>query len=86
MQARKSGRVCLLNQSDSVFAGRSVRGQRWSVSHHHQGWGVSVILEEIASATYAVYLVPPGAPGRKPTPKFSLSLLIERHCPQEEWP
>jgi len=49
MQARKCGRVCLLNRSNSVFAGGSVRG-------------------------------------RKPTAKFSLSLPIERHCPQEEWP
>jgi|HubBroStandDraft_6_1064221.scaffolds.fasta_scaffold00261_23 hypothetical protein len=41
MQARGSGCVCLLNQSDSMFTGGSVRGQRWSVSDQHQRWGVS---------------------------------------------
>jgi hypothetical protein len=85
MQARKSGRACLLNQSNSVFAGGSARA-KVVCFRPTSGMGSLVTLEEIASATYAVYLVPPRAPGRKPTAKFSLSLLIERHCPQEEWP
>jgi hypothetical protein len=41
MQARRSGCVCLLNQSNSMFTDGCVHGQGWSVSDQHQRWGVS---------------------------------------------